>query len=230
MGRDGHPPEDGARGGAQPGPDGRPARRLRAGADGDRREPRLASGGRVGAGARPSGGAALRRDVACRGNRRLRLRGGVPPHGLRPGGGPARPGVADGGAGLDPGRHGRRQLPARRGGAACGPARRLLLPHPQRQRPARRDRVLHRRAARGRRRAPGDHGQPGRPDRPGGRAPARRGGVEREGGEAPRHARRRARLRGDHGPRGRCHRLQPRGRAHFRLPRPRTWSGTRWRN
>ena len=126
--------------------------------------------------------------------------------------------VAQRRAGLDPGRRGRRQLPARDGGAAGGPACGVLLPDPQRARRARRDRVLHRRAARARRRAARDHVGARRSDRPGGRAPPRRRGAAREGGAPSRDARRRARLRDHDGSRGPRRRFQPSRRAHVRLP------------
>ena len=227
---DGHPSTDGARRGAEPGRDGRPARRAGARAAGDRREPRLAAGRGVGARAGPARGAALRRDLA-RGRRR---RGGVR-------GAPAASTSLAPGEGL-PGRVWQsgepawiadvladEQLPARAGGArapACMPA--FCFPI---------------RSARGvlgviefftgEPREPdsellGDDGRARRSDRPGGRAPPRRRGAAREGGAPPRDARRRARLRRDDGPRGPRRGLQPRRRADLRLRAPTTPSAATW--
>ena len=62
------------------GADRRPGRRAGSGIASDRREPRLAAGRRVGAVARPTGGAVLRRDLERRGHRGRGLRGGQPEH------------------------------------------------------------------------------------------------------------------------------------------------------
>ena len=178
---------------------------------------------------RPTG---PRRCAASRPGRPRRRGGGIragqPGHRCWRRRGAAGARVAQRRAGLDRRRAGRRQLPARAGGAAGGPARGVLLSDPQRARGAGRDRVLHRRAARARRRAAGDDGRARRPDRPGGRAPPRRGGAARQGGAPPGDARRGARLRRDDGPRGPGGRLQPRRRAQLRLPRRATRRAARW--
>ena len=216
---DGRPSTDGAGCGPEPRADRRSGRRAGSGIASDRREPRLAVGRRVGAVARPAGGTVLRGDLERRRRRGGRLRGGQPEH--HAGRRRRAPGtrVAQRRAGLDPGRPGRRQLPARDSGTPGRPACGVLLPDPERARGARRDRVLHRGGAPPRCRAARDHVRARRSDRPGGRATPRRRGAGCQGGAPSRDARCRARLRDHDGSRGPRRRFQSRRGAHLRLPR-----------
>ena len=128
-----------------------------------RRSARASAGGWAPCGSRrPTG---RRR---CAASRRGMPRGSTPPSSRRRAGArPSRPGEGLPGrvwrdAASRPGSRTSRptttsRAPRRRGAPGLHAA--FCFPHPQRPRRARRDRVLHRRAARARRRAAGDHGQ-----------------------------------------------------------------------
>ena len=117
-------------------------------------------------------------------------------------------------------------FPRAAGRAPRRPARRLLLPAPERARRAGRGRVLHRRGARAGHRAARDDGHARRPDRPGGgaapgrRAPARRAHTPR--GDAGGRAR-----RGDQHRRARatCSSSTPPPSGSSATRRPRRWGG-----
>ena len=180
---------------------------------------RGSAGGSARRGSRRRSGrtARVRRDLVRPRRGRRGVRVGLAQHHAHARRGPAGTGLADRRARLDPGRAGRAELPARGRRAPGRAARRLLLPVPQRSRRARRDRVLHGRGARARRRAARDDGHARRPDRAGDRAAPRRGAPARGAHVAPGDARRSARLRG-HDRRRRPHRgVQRRRGADVRL-------------